>query len=135
MTGTSALVRAVVVGIVKRDGKVLIAERPPGKPYSGYWEFPGGKIENQESGEVALQRELFEELNIKVESARLLFSYEHAYPEKTVFLEMWLVEQFQGEPTSMEQQTLQWATWDEVVKLKLLSGVWPVLDKLKDLVG
>ncbi len=133
MTEASALVRAVV-GIVKKDNKILVAERPQGKPYSGYWEFPGGKIETHESGEAALKRELFEELNIKVESASLLFSYEHAYPDKTVFLEMWLVEQFQGEPVGMEQQTLQWVTWMEAEQLKLLSGVWPVLDRLKSLV-
>jgi len=134
MTEPTALVRAVV-GIVKRGNKVLIAERPPGKPYSGYWEFPGGKIEQHESGETALKRELLEELSITVQSAKLLFSYEHAYPDKRVFLEMWLVEAFQGEPMSMEKQILQWATWDEVGQLKLLSGVWPVLDKLKSLVG
>jgi len=134
MNANPGQVRAVV-GIVKRDNKVLIAERPLGKPYSGYWEFPGGKIESHESGEAALKRELFEELSITVDSARCLFNYEHAYPDKTVFLEMWLVEQFRGEPTSMEAQTLQWATWDEVVQFKLLSGVWPVLDRLKELVG
>lgn len=130
----SALVHAVV-GIVKKDNKILLAERPPGKPYSSYWEFPGGKIEKGESGEVALKRELQEELSILVKSARLLFSYEYAYPDKTVFLEMWLVENFLGEPCSMEQQTLQWVTWEEAAQMKLLSGVWPVLDRLKDCVG
>lgn len=123
----------VVVGIIKRDGKVLIAERPPGKPYSGYWEFPGGKIEANESGKEALYRELQEELGIEVTHAEHWFDHHHTYPDKTVLLEMWLVNDFSGEPYSKEGQLLQWAELTELLQLNLLEGNWPIIDKIKTL--
>ena len=61
-----------VAGILRRDDKILIAERPLGKPYSGFWEFPGGKVEANESGEAALIRELHEELGIEVLSSETI---------------------------------------------------------------
>ncbi len=60
----------VVAGILLRGDRMLIAERPAGKPYDGYWEFPGGKIEENESAHAALARELHEELGIEVVSAQ-----------------------------------------------------------------
>lgn len=124
-----ALVRAVV-GIVQRDERILVGQRPLGKPYSGYWEFPGGKIEPQESGHQALKRELHEELGIDVVSAKLWFEHTHAYPEKDVVLEVWLVEKFTGEPQSQENQSLCWATLSEIRNLKVLEGNWLILEKL-----
>lgn len=125
-------VRAVV-GILKRNGKLLVSQRPEGKPYSGYWEFPGGKIEASESSREALKRELHEELGIEVINAKLWFQHSHAYPDKTVFLEMWLVTEFNGEPHGKENQPLKWATLSEIVDLRLLEGNWPILDKIKTL--
>ncbi len=123
----------VVVGIVKRDGKMLVAERPQGKPYSGYWEFPGGKIEPNETGYQALSRELHEELGIHVESAHHWFQHTHHYPDKTVILELWLVEKFSDEPHSKENQQLRWVYLAELLDLKLLEGNWFIVDKLKTL--
>ena len=120
----------VAVGIVKREDKILVAQRPIDKPYSGYWEFPGGKIEADETGDQALKRELLEELGIAVTEAVPLFEHEHAYPDKTVLLEMWLVTQFDGEPTGKENQSLKWATLAEMLTLRLLEGN-SVLEKIK----
>ena len=129
---TSKLVRAVV-GIIKRDNKVLVAERPVGKPYSGYWEFPGGKIEPQESPQEALIRELREELGIDVITAEPWFIHQHHYPDKKVELNMWLVTQFTGEPHSKENQSLRWATHADMLAMRLLEGNWAVMDRVKEL--
>lgn len=121
----------VVVGILKRQDKVLVALRPQGKPYSGYWEFPGGKIEDNESGDHALKRELHEELGIKATKATFCFKHTHQYPDKIVFLEIWLVSEFQGEPHGRENQTIRWVSWDEMQQMHLLEGNRLILDKIK----
>lgn len=110
---------------------MLVAERPLHKPYSGYWEFPGGKIENDETGEQALTRELQEELGIVVTAARLWFQHVHTYPDKTVCLELWLVDSFSGEPQGKENQLLRWVQPTEIEQLNLLEGNRPILDKIK----
>lgn len=122
-----------VVGIIQRDNKLLVAERPRGKSYSGYWEFPGGKIEANETSLAAIKRELHEELGIEVDSAKLWHEYTHTYPDKTVFLQLWLIDTFHGEPMSKENQALRWVSWDELQTLHLLEGIVVVLDKIKTL--
>ena len=123
------LIRAVA-GILYRENKILIAERPVGRPYSGYWEFPGGKIEVNESGEEALKRELAEELGIMVMSAQRWFEHSHVYPDKTVFLEMWLVKEFSGVPEGKEKQMLRWVTMSELVGLRVLEGNLAIIDRI-----
>ena len=120
----------VVLGVLSRAGRVLITERPAGKPYPGYWEFPGGKIEPNESGQEALVRELREELGIEVTSAHHYFDHIYSYPDRTVHLSVWIVDTFQGEPTSLENQQLRWSTFAEMQKLNLLDGMWPLLPKI-----
>lgn len=121
----------VVVGIIRRENKLLIAERPIGKSYSGYWEFPGGKIEENESGKEALTRELHEELGIIVTAAEPWFSHTHTYPDKTVCLEVWLVTAFSGEPHGKEKQAIRWATVPEMLSLPLLEGNWPIMERIE----
>ncbi len=120
----------VAVGILKRNNTVLVAERPADKPYAGYWEFPGGKIELNETGEQALKRELHEELGIDVIAAQFWFEHIHHYPDKSVQLEMWFVTEFSGEPHSKEQQQLRWVNYHEMCKLRLLEGNTPILSRL-----
>lgn len=124
---------SVVVGIIKRNDKVLVAKRPKGKPYSGFWEFPGGKIEKNETSEQALQRELREELNIQVTMAIPWFEHLHAYPQKTVNLDMWRILEFAGEPYANEEQVLRWVTFSQLLALRLLEGNYPIMDRIKDL--
>lgn len=123
----------VAVGILKRNGMVLVAERPVDKPYAGYWEFPGGKIEPKETGEQALKRELHEELGITVISAHPWFEHIHHYPDKSVQLEMWLVANFNGEPHGKEQQQLRWVTFSEMGELRLLEGNLPIMSRIEQL--
>ncbi len=122
-----------VAGLVMRDGKLLVAERPEGKPYSGFWEFPGGKIEADESGDAAIRRELQEELGIDVIQADRWFEHLHAYPDKTVLLELWRVTEFSGEPEGRENQVLRWVTFEEILHLPLLEGNLAILSQIKSL--
>jgi 8-oxo-dGTP diphosphatase len=122
-----------VAGLVMRDGKLLVAERPEGKPYSGFWEFPGGKIEADESGDAAIRRELQEELGIDVIQADCWFEHLHAYPDKTVLLELWRVTEFSGEPEGRENQVLRWVTFEEILHLPLLEGNLAILSQIKSL--
>jgi mutator protein MutT len=122
-----------VAGLVMRDGKLLVAERPEGKPYSGYWEFPGGKVEDNEGSDAAIKRELQEELGIEVTQADRWFDHLHAYPDKTVLLELWRVSEFIGEPQSKENQVLRWVNYEEILHLRLLEGNLAILSQIKSL--
>ncbi|MFU8897244.1 MAG: Nudix family hydrolase [Gammaproteobacteria bacterium] len=90
------------------DGRVLIAQRPPGKSFAGQWEFPGGKVDAGEGRFAGLVRELDEELGIQVEAARPLIRYRHAYPDLVVDLDAWRVTRWRGEPRGCEGQALAW---------------------------
>jgi 8-oxo-dGTP diphosphatase len=99
----------VAVGILQRpDGQVLFAQRPPGKAYAGYWEFPGGKIEPGESAHDALVRELHEELDVRVTGATAWLTQQHVYPHAFVELQFFLVTQWQGEVRPQEGQQVAW---------------------------
>ncbi|WP_439859576.1 Nudix family hydrolase [Pseudomonas sp. MBLB4136] len=90
------------------DGRVLIARRPEDKHQGGLWEFPGGKVEAGEAVQVALARELEEELGIRPTLARPLIQVRHDYPDKQVLLDVWEVSAFSGEPHGAEGQPLAW---------------------------
>ena len=109
MAEAGARIVEVAVGVVLRDdGAVLIGQRVPGKPYAGWWEFPGGKLEAGESVADALARELNEELGLEaVESAPWVVRG-HAYPHATVRLYFRRVRRWRGEPQSREGQALVW---------------------------
>lgn len=104
--------RIHVAAAVIRDaaGKVLIARRPDDKHQGGLWEFPGGKVEDGESVESALARELHEELGIRVEASRPLIQVQHDYPDKHVLLDVWEVSRFAGEAHGAEGQPLAWVS-------------------------
>lgn len=97
----------VAVGVLIRpDGRVLLADRPEGKPYAGYWEFPGGKIESGESVAAALTRELREEIGIEIASATPWVTLEYDYPHAYVRLHFCRVYAWQGEAQGREGQRL-----------------------------
>ena len=102
----------VAVGILLRaNGEMLLSTRPEGKPYAGYWEFPGGKIEAGESVEQALRRELQEELGITIAGAEVWKVTEHDYPHALVRLHWCKVFEWQGEFEMREGQTMSWQAW------------------------
>jgi 8-oxo-dGTP diphosphatase len=95
----------VAVGILLReDGAMLLSTRPPGKPYAGYWEFPGGKLEAGETVEQALRRELQEELGITIASACVWKVTEHDYPHALVRLHWCKVREWTGDFEMREGQ-------------------------------
>ncbi len=121
----------VAVGIVHdRQGRVLFAQRPAGKPYAGWWEFPGGKLEAAETVAQALARELHEELGITVhESCPWVvreFEYEHAH----VRLHFRRVFHWGGQAQSRESQTLTWQPPSRIALQPLLPASLPVIRML-----
>lgn len=101
----------VAVGILRRsNGDVLFAQRPPGKPYEGYWEFPGGKIEPGESAAAGLARELHEELGIVVTDSKWLITQRHDYPHAWVELQFFIVTGWTGDIHPQEGQAVAWQT-------------------------
>ncbi|MDP5022594.1 MAG: (deoxy)nucleoside triphosphate pyrophosphohydrolase [Burkholderiaceae bacterium] len=117
----------VAVGIVQRsDGLYLLTTRPQGKAYAGYWEFPGGKLEAQESVVAALRRELQEEINITIADAEMVRTDVVDYPHALVRLHFCLITQWSGEIQMREQQTFAWS--DLPTELSpILPGTVPVL--------
>jgi 8-oxo-dGTP diphosphatase len=99
----------VAAGLILRpDGKLLLGQRPQGKPWAGWWELPGGKLEPGETVLQALSRELDEELGIQVTEATRWVTYVHAYPHTTVRLAFCRVTGWKGEPRGLENQRLEW---------------------------
>ncbi|AHV94215.1 Nudix family hydrolase [Bordetella holmesii] len=99
----------VAAGLILRpDGQLLLGQRPEGKPWAGWWELPGGKLEPGETVLQALARELQEELGITVTDSRRWVCYIHAYPHTTVRLAFCFVTGWTGEPRGLENQRLAW---------------------------
>ena len=101
------VVRVVAAALID-GGRVLIAERPPGKHMAGRWEFPGGKLAAGETDRQALARELREELGVELIEGHLMMRLTHPYTDRTVELSLWVVERFSGEPRGLEGQALKW---------------------------
>jgi 8-oxo-dGTP diphosphatase len=123
-------VEAAVAVIVDEDGRVLLGQRPEGKPWSGWWEFPGGKIESGEAPAHALQRELHEELGIEAVEFTPWITRTFAYPERTVRLHFFTVRKWLGEPHGKENQQLSWERPQTPSVGPLLPANAPVLDAL-----
>lgn len=99
----------VAVGILmKPNGDVLLGSRPDGKPYAGYWEFPGGKVEAGEAILDALKREFAEEIGVRIISAEPWCGVEHVYPHAHVRLHFFISREWHGEPRALEGQQLAW---------------------------
>jgi 8-oxo-dGTP diphosphatase len=113
---THPIVLVAAVALLNRDGKVLIARRPPGRPLAGLWEFPGGKVEAGEEPETALIREILEELGIEIARTDLvpLTFASHAYPDFHLLMPVYLCERWLGSIVAQENQELRWVKPDEL---------------------
>ena len=100
----------VAAVIVNGAGRVLLAKRSLDRHQGGLWEFPGGKVEQGEASRAALVRELYEELGIVVQNARPLIKVRHAYPDKSVLLDVWRVSAFTGQLHGREGQPIDWVS-------------------------
>ncbi len=114
------------------DGRVLLAQRPPGKHLAGMWEFPGGKREPGETPLAALARELREELGITLQHAEPLVALPWNYGERELLLDAWRVEAWTGEPHPLEGQALQWQFPTRVDMGLLTPADRPILQTLID---
>jgi 8-oxo-dGTP diphosphatase len=124
------IVDAAVAVLLRQDGKVLLGQRPQGKTWAGWWEFPGGKIEAGESAGAALKREVSEELGISAEVFYPWITRKFSYPERTVRLHFFTVRRWQGEPFGKEGQQLSWQDPFATIVGPLLPANLPVMQAL-----
>jgi len=126
----SAAVRVVAAVLRDASGRVLIAQRPAGKHMAGYWEFPGGKIAPGESSEQALRRELAEELGVSLRRCHPLLQLRHDYADRVVELDVFVVDDYGGEPSGLEAQALKWVAAAELGGQALLPADRPIIEAL-----
>jgi 8-oxo-dGTP diphosphatase len=123
-------VEVVAAVLQRRDGTFLLAQRPAGKVYAGYWEFPGGKVEPDESASAALVRELHEELGIMVKQAYPWITRDYDYEHAAVRLRFFRVTDWSGELHGRENQAFAWQRIDDLSVGPLLPANGPVLRAL-----
>jgi 8-oxo-dGTP diphosphatase len=129
------VVLVVCVALVDADGRVLLAQRPPGKPMEGLWEFPGGKVHPGESPEAALIRELKEELGIDTAASCLApFTFaSHRYETFHLLMPMYVCRKWQGTATPLEGQRLAWVRPGRFDEYPMPPADKPLVAMLRDL--
>ncbi|MGI9278947.1 MAG: Nudix family hydrolase [Endozoicomonas sp.] len=125
--GVRKVVHVAVAVIRGEDGRILIARRPDDKHMGGYWEFPGGKVEEGELITTALNRELKEELDIEAGHFQKLISIRHDYPDKLVYLDTWWAEDIKGQPRGNEGQEIRWVELKELPELNFPPANGPIV--------
>jgi 8-oxo-dGTP diphosphatase len=136
---TRTVVEVAVGVLINPAGALLLGQRPEGKPYAGYWEFPGGKIEAGETLFEALKRELLEEIDVVIDDAQEIMVIEHDYPHAYVRLHICVVKSWQGQVRSLENQSLAWLERDDIDRIEvtqfnpILPATVPILERLKNL--
>ncbi|OGA17596.1 MAG: DNA mismatch repair protein MutT [Betaproteobacteria bacterium RIFCSPLOWO2_12_FULL_63_13] len=126
----TATVQVAVAVLIRQDGCVLLARRPPGNVYAGYWEFPGGKIEPGESAADALAREIREELAVEIEIAHPWITRSFTYPHAKVQLHFHRVLAWRGQPRAVVHDGLSWERPGSVGVAPLLPANGPVFNAL-----
>jgi len=129
------ILTVVAVALVDADGRVLLAQRPPGKPMAGLWEFPGGKIHDGETPEAALIRELKEELDIDVTEACLApFTFaSHRYEKFHLLMPLYVCRRWKGTMRPLEGQTLAWVRPIKLAEYPMPPADKPLVAMLQDL--
>lgn len=128
----TVLVAAVI--LVDHDGRILLAQRPEGKTMAGLWEFPGGKVEENETPEVALIRELKEELDIHTAPSCLapLTFASHSYDDFHLLMPLYVCRVWEGTPKALEGQTLAWVKSEDIEDYEMPPADIPLIPFIKD---
>ena len=128
-------VLVVSVVLVDQDGRVLLSKRPSGKSMAGLWEFPGGKVENEEVPEEALIRELKEELGIDTWNSCLapLSFASHSYEDFHLLMPVFVCRKWLGNPIPMEGQTLKWVSKNKLKNYPMPQADTPIIAIIRDL--
>ena len=128
------LVLVVACALVDADGRVLVAQRPEGKPLAGLWEFPGGKVEAGETPEAALIRELREELGLDTQASCLapLTFASHAYESFHLLMPLFACRRWQGTPQAREGQRLAWVRARDLRDYPMPPADLPLVPILRD---
>jgi 8-oxo-dGTP diphosphatase len=122
-----------VAGILKNaQGEILISLRPKQALQGGLWEFPGGKLEPNETSFDALCREFFEEVDVRIKSAHFFSAAKQDYVNRMVFLEIWQVSEFAGVPIGKEGQLIEWVSPLELSRRDFLPANRAVIRTLQD---
>ena len=124
------MIHVAAGALIDADGRVLLAQRPPGKHLALMWEFPGGKLEPGEDARQGLARELAEELGIAIGEATPLMQLPWEYDDKSLLLDVFIVSTWDGEPRSVEGQALRWVLPAEADPAELAPADRPVLAEL-----
>ena len=130
------MILVVACALVDGDGRVLVAERPAGKNMAGLWEFPGGKVEADETPEAALIRELKEELSIDVTAACLapLSFASHAYDDFHLLMPLYVCRKWDGQIVPRERQNTKWLRPRDLFDLPMPPADKPLIAALRDAV-
>ncbi|MBC7754186.1 MAG: (deoxy)nucleoside triphosphate pyrophosphohydrolase [Moraxellaceae bacterium] len=120
----------VVAGCLKKDGKILVGQRPQTHTLGGLWEFPGGKIELGESPEFALARELQEELGIMAEVGELKIACTHSYGDVGIVILFYEILFWKGEPKAQHHTELEWILPSELPLRKIPDANRKNLDRI-----
>ena len=124
----------VAAGIlIDKNNRVLITQRIEGKLLKGFWEFPGGKLNIGENPEIALKRELEEELGISVISYEPFMQLEHCYYNQAVNINFFLVHKWLGSIVGLDGQNIQWVKISRLPKKKLLEADIPIIKALQEI--
>ncbi|HHH2010811.1 TPA: 8-oxo-dGTP diphosphatase MutT [Yersinia enterocolitica] len=121
----------IAVGIIRNSQQeIFITQRAADSHMAGFWEFPGGKIEQGETPEVALKRELLEETRISVKEAVLLKVLEHTFTDRIVTLSFYMVEAWDGEPFGREGQPMRWVKQSDLLAEEFPSANAAIIELL-----
>ena len=112
----------VVCAIMINDNKILAAKRGHNMPHSGYWEFPGGKIEDGENEQDCLHREIKEELDCEINITKEIKSFTYKYADKTIVLKPFICRIKNTLPKAIEHETIEWLSLDELNLKKWLAA-------------
>ncbi len=128
------IILVAAVALIDRDGRVLLAQRPEGKSMAGLWEFPGGKVEPGETPEVALIRELEEELGINTWQSCLapLTFASHSYDDFHLLMPLFACRKWDGTPQSREGQKLAWVRKQNLRDYEMPAADVPLIPILRD---